>query len=885
MQDASFRSYLDHPRLAAFAVAGEPAWLWREDGSQVLWANATGAALFNAPNARALTSRHFAPSDAERRYVTNLSETLAADGAPRLERLRRFGTGLLMQPLVCACSRVRGDDGATAILICGMEPLRPTLSLADRARRLIEGSTDTVAAFSIAGDLLAMTETAQSLPSPIDTIAALGASAPAAQAIANGRADATLPSGRIIVWRVGRDADTMLIVRFERPEPAVPAGEQPLPQPAAPAEPATSAKADSDVSEARKHDETPQGGNAASLRRHPLRFVWELDSDQRFTVKSEEFLALAGPATAQRNGAMWGEICAALGIDPYQQVANAIATHDTWSGIVLSWPAKSGQHIRVELSGLPIFDRQRHFIGYRGFGVCRGTGRTEESTPKNGDVSPAAPRGHDDAKDVAREAPKISARPILSVAPPAANVVPFPAAISPLEQRPPGLTEGDRRAFSDIAQQLAARLRASTRSGPAATNIDEPAPLATSSSSRPQRIDGRATNPSALTQDMQWLAEGSEGRALLDLLPFGILIYRVSELLFANHAFLRSAGFASLDAFSEGGGLDLLQIGPSQERPDENGSRILSIETEKSGPLAGRLLSMGTGVEATNVLVIDEGLAPRPDNTAARTSIRENGHDHALDKILERQLDGLRQRLDETAAKHAEFLKHVNRDVRTPLTAIIGFAETILGERFGPIGNERYRDYLSGIRSAGGRILALVDGFDRDNAVADDKDAPAPRSTRTDIDLNAIVQTCVSELQPEASRDRVLIRTSLHRPLPEIAADASAVRQIVTNLLTNSIRLAGPGGQVILSTGVSGAGAVSLRLRDTGTGVAEADVTGALESKAVPGERTDSPEGRLKLAVARALLEANRASLKISSRPEEGTLVEVSFHERSSPAA
>jgi signal transduction histidine kinase len=129
------------------------------------------------------------------------------------------------------------------------------------------------------------------------------------------------------------------------------------------------------------------------------------------------------------------------------------------------------------------------------------------------------------------------------------------------------------------------------------------------------------------------------------------------------------------------------------------------------------------------------------------------------------------------------------------------------------------------------------------------------------------------------------VRTSLSRPLPSVAADANAVRQIVLNLMTNSIKLAGAGGQVIISTGGNAAGTVSLRLRDTGIGINEDDLAVAMQQRASPaGASGDGAEGRLKLAVAKALVEANRASLKISSRPNDGTLVEVSFREVS-PAA
>src|SRR5205807_2045384 len=108
-----------------------------------------------------------------------------------------------------------------------------------------------------------------------------------------------------------------------------------------------------------------------NTRRVPLRFMWQMDADGRFSLGSDEFTKLIGARTAAGFGRLWSEIAAAFGLDPDGRVVKAIATHDTWSGITLHWPVDGGELLPVELSGLPIYDRSRNFAGYRGFGVCR----------------------------------------------------------------------------------------------------------------------------------------------------------------------------------------------------------------------------------------------------------------------------------------------------------------------------------------------------------------------------------------------------------------------------------------------------------------------------------------------------------------------------------
>ena len=73
-------------------------------------------------------------------------------------------------------------------------------------------------------------------------------------------------------------------------------------------------------------------------RRHPLRFVWHIDAEGRFGVGSDEFADLVGPRTMAVFGRLWSEIAADLTLDPEGTIARALATRETWSGIVVSWP-------------------------------------------------------------------------------------------------------------------------------------------------------------------------------------------------------------------------------------------------------------------------------------------------------------------------------------------------------------------------------------------------------------------------------------------------------------------------------------------------------------------------------------------------------------------
>ena len=134
-------------------------------------------------------------------------------------------------------------------------------------------------------------------------------------------------------------------------------------------------------------------------------------------------------------------------------------------------------------------------------------------------------------------------------------------------------------------------------------------------------------------------------------------------------------------------------------------------------------------------------------------------------------------------------------------------------------------------------------------------------------------------MQQQANRERVIIRTSLAAEPAAVVADARSVRQIVLNLLSNSIKFTGAGGQVIVSTALTDDRKSCCACAIPATGMSEKDL--ADRARAVPPARTPRDWGSsgtgLGLPITKALAEANHARFRITSEVDDGTLVEVAF--------
>ena len=921
--------YLREPQLAAHALNPAPVWLWSADADRILWANPTGAAIFDAPSPGAIAARKFEPRHTAAVQIARLAGTLPQGGAPRLERLRGFGASF-GGALICLCSRVRLSDNQPAVLVVSAERAGKELALPERAHRLLENGNAPAAIFTADGELIEARPAARERLGDKLDLMAFGADKLAREATLNGFAEGETRAGRASILKLGAGATFALLVVFSAPQAIANAAEREPEPPKIP-------------NPTRTEPTSPQ---------RPFRFVWETDAKGLFTLASQAFADLLGPKTAAALNRKWSEIAQVLNLDPEAKIASALAAQETFSGIFVSWPAdQTDERIAAEMSGLPVFDRDRQFKGFRGFGICRDVEKLTDLHRRR----------------AAR------AEPPAIVSEPESKVLPFPSAPPPPVEKP-ALNARERSAFQELARELSERLKRPSAKTEAATPDDFGA----------EEVSAPVEPPREPTKAGR---DAHDSRPILDRLPVGILVYRLNSLIYANRAFLEWTGYPTLEALSEAGGLDSLFIdskSKSSSGDTKNGTKSLTIATVngKQKPVEGRLFSaiwneenalvlmINTGVEANaepagaslrrendelraildtatdGVLVLDragrvlsanrsaealfgydakqfvelsvgELLVPESRNAVLEhldrlargagagmldagyeviARVRQGGlvplymtmgsiedgeklcavlRDITAWKRSEEELLGAKRAAEQASTAKSEFLAKISHEIRTPLNAIIGFSEVMMDERFGPIGNERYRQYLRDIHSSGGHLISLVNDLLDLSKI----EAGKLELTFVSVNLNDLVQQCVAIMQEQANRERVIIRTSLPASLPQIVADARSMRQIALNLLSNSIKFTGAGGQVIISTALTDDQEVVLRVRDTGAGMSEKELQTALEPfrQVATAARWGSSGTGLGLPITKALAEANHARFRITSHVDDGTLVELAF--------
>ena len=247
--------------------------------------------------------------------------------------------------------------------------------------------------------------------------------------------------------------------------------------------------------------------------------------------------------------------------------------------------------------------------------------------------------------------------------------------------------------------------------------------------------------------------------------------------------------------------------------------------------------------------------------------------DLSREREAERRLTAARDAAQAASAAKTDYLAQVSHEIRTPLNAILGFAEVMIEERFGPIGNERYKDYLKDMHASGAHVKSLADDLLDLSKI----EAGKLELEFAPVDANNLIRECVSLMQPQAARERIIMRLSLYELLPRVMVDERSLKQIMLNLMSNAVKFNEPGGQVIVSTTVDASGQAVIRVRDTGVGMSENEVGLALEPFNQVGKASRKGGAGLGLPLTKALVEANKAELSIKSRREQGTLIEIAF--------
>jgi two-component system, cell cycle sensor histidine kinase PleC len=239
-----------------------------------------------------------------------------------------------------------------------------------------------------------------------------------------------------------------------------------------------------------------------------------------------------------------------------------------------------------------------------------------------------------------------------------------------------------------------------------------------------------------------------------------------------------------------------------------------------------------------------------------------------------RLADALRREAESANRAKSEFFAIISHELRTPLNAILGFAQIMQQGLFGPVGNPRYAVYVDDIDRAANHLLGVI------GDVLDLSKAEAGKLTLREeqFELAGIIDQAMRLLRERAAEQG--LRLSLQLPREGgyyIRGDERLLKQVLLNLLGNAIKFTPAGGSVTVVAGGDAEGGCSVRVADTGIGIAEADLPRVLQ----PFVQVESVFARkhggtgLGLPLVKQIMELHGGGVEIDSALGAGTAVTV----------
>jgi len=162
----------------------------------------------------------------------------------------------------------------------------------------------------------------------------------------------------------------------------------------------------------------------------------------------------------------------------------------------------------------------------------------------------------------------------------------------------------------------------------------------------------------------------------------------------------------------------------------------------------------------------------------------------------------------------SEFLANMSHELRTPLNAIIGFSEIMKGEMFGGL-NDRYKEYTGDILDSGTHLLKVI------NDILDLAKIESGKSeiNLEKVDLQAAIKSSITIIKERAFEKEIRI-VEEHMDGSCIHADTIRIKQIMLNLLTNSVKFTDKGGLITIRTEEVD-GRMQISVTDNGIGMDE----------------------------------------------------------------
>jgi len=352
----------------------------------------------------------------------------------------------------------------------------------------------------------------------------------------------------------------------------------------------------------------------------------------------------------------------------------------------------------------------------------------------------------------------------------------------------------------------------------------------------------------------------SQARRLFEQNPVPMWLHDRQDLRFldVNDAALRQFGFAR-EAFLE------LRL-PELCVEEEAGASVPAWPRGGDGEGTGRTWRLATGAGEERVVT----LIAHDFNGDLGNGILVAAIDVTRERRYEASLRHAKLQAEQANATKSEFLAHMSHEMRTPLNAIIGFSDMIQSGIHGPLGSQKYLDYVAAIQDSGSELLLFVN----DVLQLIEMESSVQHIEVEPVDLQDLVYDVLGGFTAAFAEKDIRLRLLAVSSGLGVHADLQAVRQVLTHVLDNLVRFCA-GASVEIRSELLGARQVALHVSDTGPGIPDhvlAEIFSPFFTSRSMTRRSGQGAG-LGLPICHRMMQAQGGEIRIDSHSGQGTTV------------
>jgi signal transduction histidine kinase len=221
----------------------------------------------------------------------------------------------------------------------------------------------------------------------------------------------------------------------------------------------------------------------------------------------------------------------------------------------------------------------------------------------------------------------------------------------------------------------------------------------------------------------------------------------------------------------------------------------------------------------------------------------------------------------------SDFLANMSHELRTPLNAIIGFSDIIKEQMLGPVGNDRYVEYIRDINNSANHLLSVINDI-LDLSKIEFGNVPL---IEENVDLDAVLQACLTIIGERARNGGLTVDYNPLPAMPVLWAEQRRIKQILINLLSNAVKFTPNGGMIAIDLRREPDDGLAIIVADTGIGIRreDFDIIMAPFGQADTGLNRKFEGTGLGLPLTKAFIEMHGGRLLLDSELGQGTTVTV----------